>query len=160
MVVPVRRLNRLAHRGLQLAAALSPDVEVVQVLGGEEPDTTDLRPGWDALVARSAAAAGVPAPRLVSLPSAYRERFAPIVRHVRDLALAHPARTVAVLLVEVVERRWYDRLLNGQRALLLRELLLDRGVPNAIVVSAPWYLPGEEFTGGPLPEARAADVIA
>ncbi|GJG87070.1 amino acid permease [Gemmatimonadetes bacterium T265] len=148
VVLPVRRLNRLAHRGVQLAAALSPDVEVVQVLAEDGPDTSDLRPDWEALVARPAAAAGVPAPRLVSLPSAYRERFAPIVRHVRDLALAHPSRTVAVLVVEVVERRWYDRLLNGQRALLLRELLLDRGVPNTVVVSAPWYLPGEEYTGG------------
>ncbi len=139
VVVPLKRLDRVARKSLRLAITMSPDVEVVHVLTGE-PDMDDLRARWKEQVERPIVRAGYPAPRLVPLHSDYREFFGPLLQHVRELTQRHPRRYVAVLIPELVGARWYHWLLHGHRSTLLKGMLLLRGGPNVIVVNTPWYL--------------------
>jgi amino acid transporter len=138
VVIALGRLDRLAEKALRLGLAISPDVEAVQVLS-DDIQIHDLSPRWDALVARPARAAGRQPPRLTVLSSPYRERFGPLIDHVRRRAAENRDRVVAVVVAELVERRWYHFLTSHQATLLTR-LLLWRGGPRIVVVNAPWYL--------------------
>ncbi|HEY3352917.1 MAG TPA: APC family permease [Polyangia bacterium] len=138
VVVPIRRLDRVARKALRFAAAISPDVRAVQVLN-EEMKLERLAPRWGELVEQPARAAGIPPPRLVVLPSAYRELVGPLLEHVRELARAHPDRSIAVLVPELVQRRWYHFVLHNHRAALLNAKLRLRGGEQIVVIAAPWY---------------------
>ena len=140
VVVPVKRLDRLAQQALALAVTLSPDVQAVQVRADQPGVADDLRDHWDARVGAPARAAGYTAPVLVRLASPYREVLGPVLTHVRGLAREHPGRAIAVIVPELVERRWYQLALHSHRATLLKALLLLRGGSQVLVVSAPWYL--------------------
>jgi hypothetical protein len=142
LVVPIKRLDRLAHKALRLAMSMSPDVEALQVFAAD-PDVEDLRGRWRDLVERPARAEGVEPPRLILLRSPDREFFGPLLSHVRELARANPERYIGVVVPELVERRWYHTLLHSHRATVLKELLLRRGGPRVIVIAAPWYVRGE-----------------
>jgi hypothetical protein len=76
----------------------------------------------------------------VLLESPYREFFGPLLQHVRRLVDAHPRRYIAVVVPELLERRWYHLLLRSHRPTLLKWLLLIRGGPRVIVINTPWYL--------------------
>jgi amino acid transporter len=140
VVIPLRRLDRLARKGLRLALTLSADVQAVQVLA-EELETEDLSKRWEQMVAGPVRAAGRTAPRLVVLPSPYREFFGPLLQHIENLAAEHRDRHIAVVVPELVERRWYH-LLVPHRASLLRDLLLLRGGPQIVIIDTPWYVRG------------------
>jgi hypothetical protein len=59
---------------------------------------------------------------------------------VSQLAERHHDRQVAVVIPELVEPRWYHHLLHNHTASVLRTLLIFRGGPQIVVISAPWYL--------------------
>ncbi len=141
VVLPIKRLDRVARKALRLAMRISPEVEVIHVLT-DEPRMEDLRRRWTELVASPVRAAGYPPPTLVSVPSAYREFVRPVVRHIRSLCRVHPDRYVAVVIPDVVERRWYDYPIRNLRALMLRTALLLRGGPHVLIVDTPWHLRG------------------
>ena len=46
---------------------------------------------------------------------------------------------VAVLIPELVQRRWYHHLLHNKRAAVLKGLLL-KGNQRIVVINVPWYL--------------------
>jgi hypothetical protein len=79
-------------------------------------------------------------PELVVQRSQYRELFGPLLEFVRKLEQENPERQVAVIVPELVERRWYQYLLHRNSASLLKALLTLRGGPQIVIVSAPWYL--------------------
>jgi hypothetical protein len=60
----------------------------------------------------------------------------------RKLAAKHRDRPIAVMVPEVVERRWYQFIFR-HRTTLLKGLLLLRGGRQILVVSAPWYVHGK-----------------
>ena len=153
VVVPVKRLDRLAQQALALAVTLSPDVQAVQVRADQPGVADDLRDTWDANVGAPARAAGYAAPTLVRIASPYREVLGPVLAHVRGLAREHPGRSIAVVVPELVERRWYQLVLHSHRATLLKALLLLRGGSQVLVVSAPWYL--RDRDDGPTRQASA-----
>ena len=74
------------------------------------------------------------------LRSEYRQLFAPLLSFITELTEQHPDRQVAVIIPELVERRWYQYLLHNQTASVLKALLLFRGGPQIVVVNLPWYL--------------------
>jgi amino acid transporter len=143
VVVPVKRLNRVARKALRLAVSMSPDVQVVQVFA-EDLQMDDLRRHWRESVEHPLRDAGFAPPELVLLHSPYREFFGPLLRHIRGLCETHPRRYVAVVVPELVDRRWYQMLLRSHRATLLKGLLLLRGGPRVIVINTPWYLEPDE----------------
>jgi hypothetical protein len=77
---------------------------------------------------------------LVILSSPYRLVVSPIVDYVRETERNCPNQQVAVLIPELVERRWYHYLLHNQRAALLKALLLFKGDPRTVVINVPWQL--------------------
>jgi amino acid transporter len=143
VVVPIKRLNRVARKALRLAVSMSPDVRVVQVFA-EDLQMDDLRGDWRDSVERPLREAGFAPPELVLLHSPYREFYGPLLRYVRELTAEHPRRYVAVVVPELVDRRWYHLILRSHRPTLLKGLLLLRGGPRVIVINTPWYLRGDD----------------
>lgn len=159
VVVPLKRLDHITEKGLRFALSISPDVHAVQVRT-EPTELEDLRAHWDGQVGTPLRAAGLPVPRLAVLDSTYRQLVSPLLRYVRHLAEQHPGRFVAVLVPELIERRWYHNLLHSHTATLLKLELLLKGGPQVIVISAPWYLrdvgPQRVRTLAPTPPAPLA----
>jgi amino acid transporter len=143
VVIPLKRLDRVARKALRLGVTISPDVLAVQILA-EEMKTEDLTGCWDKLVEEPARQAGHAVPRLVVVSSAYREFYGPLLEYLGKVSAEYPDRTIAVMVPEIVDRRWYSILLR-QRATLLKGLLLMRGGPRLVIITIPWHL--DELSG-------------
>jgi amino acid transporter len=138
VIVPVREWNRMTHKGLRFAMQISEDVRAVQVRA--ESDVHDLASRWKDLVETPAAKANLPVPQLVTIHSPYRRTLNPILDYVLQVRDEYPTRQIAVLIPELVERRWYHYILHNQRAQVLKALLLFQGGPRVLVINVPWYL--------------------
>jgi amino acid transporter len=144
VIVPITRLDWVSRKALSFAATISHDVQAVLV----QTDDTDagvervdaLKACWGDLVHDPCHQSGRPPIELVTLRSEYREFIPPLLRHVRAAAKRHHDRYVAVVVPEVVKRRWYDILLSGHRPTILKSLLRIHGGPRVIIVDAPWRL--------------------
>jgi amino acid transporter len=138
VVVPLRRLDQVGQKALRFALTISRDVYVVQVLA-EELDTDDLRSKWRERVEEPVRRNGMfTPPQLVLLRSPYREFFERLRRWCLQLTEAQPDRQVIVLIPELVQRRWYQFIVNHRAQRLKAELLL-KGGPHISVMSTPWY---------------------
>jgi 23S rRNA A2030 N6-methylase RlmJ len=76
----------------------------------------------------------------------------PLLQFVERLQAEHPARTIAVLIPEVVKRRWWQNLLHTHRARRLRNALLRYGGSGLVVMNAPWYLEEPRIEEALVPE--------
>ena len=74
------------------------------------------------------------------LTSPYRLILGPIVDYVLEAERNFPNQQIAVLIPELVQRRWYHHVLHNKRASVLKALLLLRGNHRIIVINVPWYL--------------------
>jgi amino acid transporter len=137
VILPIHKWGEIARKALVFALKISPDVRAVHVEGEE---TSTLRQEWAKLVEEPASAAGLPKPKLVVLFSPFRAVVHPIVEYVSEVEHQEPSRQVAVVIPELVERRWYHHFLHNKRASLLKALLLVRGTQQTVVVNVPWYL--------------------
>jgi amino acid transporter len=148
-VVPLKRLDSVGRKALRLALSLTSEVRVLQILS-EEMRTDDLTKDWRQLVEEPVRRLNRKAPVLIVRPSAYREFFGPLLDYLKDLAKKNPERHIAVLVPEMVEKRWYHFLFR-HRATFLKGLLIMRGGPQIVVITAPWYvhdaLHDKQFTG-------------
>jgi hypothetical protein len=144
IVIPLKRMDRVARKALRLAMTLSSEVRAVQILA-EEMRTEDLSTSWDKLVEEPARAAGHKPPFLTVVPSSYREFFGPLLQALRTLGQEYPDRIIAVMIPEIVERRWYHFFFR-HRTTLLKALLLLRGGPRIVLITTPWY-PADAATG-------------
>jgi hypothetical protein len=140
-VITIDRWNRIAEKGLRFAMSISPEVQALHVDYGQESDT--LASQWGNLAEESARRGGLAVPRLVVLKSPYRFVIRPILDYVLDLEKNNPQRLIAVLIPELVERRWYLNLLHNHRSTALKALLLFQGDQRIIVINIPWYLENE-----------------
>ena len=139
VILPMRQWNKMSQKGLRFALKLSPDIVVVQVHAGEQGES-DLARRWAEYVEAPTLAAHLPTPRLVSIESPYRHVFNPLLGYVLQTKREHPDRQIAVLIPELVARRWYHHLLHNKRAAMLKALLLLRGDEDVVVINVPWYL--------------------
>jgi amino acid transporter len=140
VVVPIEEWNNVAKKALRFAFSLSEDIHVLHVDSGEEGESYALQRHWDEWVLIPSREAGRRAPKLVIVKSPYRLVVAPIVKYVFDLERKHRDRQVAVVISELVERRWYHYLLHNQRGEMLTALLTLEGDRRIAVVNVPWYL--------------------
>jgi hypothetical protein len=141
VLVPIDRLDRVACRALDLAIRISPhDVQALQLLNEPDLEQQDMSRIWGEVVEAPARAAGRSPPQLVVLRPKYREFVEPVIEHARRIVAVHPDRDVAVLVAELVPRRWYDIFLHSHRATILKEALLLRGGPRLAIIDAPYYL--------------------
>jgi amino acid transporter len=137
VVVPVERWSAIAKKALTFALSISPEVVGLHV---DCEETERLRKEWQTFVEKPVQEIGLPTPRLVILPSPFRFIIAPIVDYVLQLQKKDPARQIAVLIPELVERHWYYYFLHNQRAAVLKTLLYVKGGQRIAVVNVPWYI--------------------
>jgi hypothetical protein len=137
VVVPVQRWSKIVAKALKFSLNISADVHAVHI---ECPDSEALVKQWQAQVARPARESGLQEPNLVVLASPYRFIIGTIVNYTLDLATKNPGCTIAVVIPELVESRWYHYLLHNQRANLLKATLLVKGNGRIVVIDVPWYL--------------------
>jgi amino acid transporter len=142
VLLPMKRFDRVSRKALRFALALSGDIVVVQLLSSRRGEE-DLSATWTSRVESPCRAAGLPVPRLIVLRSPFREVLEPLLSHVQRMTFVHPHRLLAVVVPEVVTRRWYHFFLRNHTAMFLKTLLLLRGGPEVVVVSVPWH-PGQD----------------
>jgi amino acid transporter len=139
VVVPIETWDMLSVKALRFGLRISPDVRAVHV-GVSEAKRQALREQWDLDVERPARRAGRPAPRLIVLPSPYRRLFLPLIDFVRQLERENPSREIAVIIPELVERRWFEAFLHNHSAEVLKARLLLEDLEHVALVNIPWYL--------------------
>src|SRR5712691_3927246 len=138
VVIPIDRWSNITRQGIEFAARLSSEVVALHVEPAEHFEL--LRLEWEQYVEQPFRAAGKEAPELHVLPSPYRFIIVPIVQFILDLSKKHPARSIIVVIPELVEDKWYEYFLHNQRGRLLEWVLLARGNERIFTVSAPWYV--------------------
>ncbi len=139
VIVPVDRWTKVIQKGLLFAISLSSRVVAIHVNVNDE-DQCEIERAWPAYVKQPLEKVGVPVPELVILPSPYRFIFLPMIDYILAKQAEDPDLQVAVLVPELVEKRWYQYLLHNQRAAVLKALLLLKGNQRIVVVNVPWYL--------------------
>jgi amino acid transporter len=139
VIVPILEWNSIAENALRVALTLSREIEVLHIESEDGPNS--LKRLWPSRVEQPAREAKQAIPRLTVLKSPFRFVVQPILDHVLEVERNNPARTVAVLLPELVERRWYQYVLHNQRARVLAARLLLQGEHRIVIVDVPWYLP-------------------
>ena len=142
MLVALEGRNRMTDRALEFAMTLSPDVIAVHLLRLDGPETEEdgnaLKQRWETDVVAPLEASGLMAPRLMLLPAPYRELHEPLLKFIAKLDEDTPGRSVAIMIPEVVRRRWWERILHTNRAERLRRMLLEHGNERVNVIIAPW----------------------
>jgi amino acid transporter len=138
VVVPLDKWTRISEKALRFALKLSDQVEAVHVDAEDCGDQVCAQ--WETNVAAPFRATNLPAPKLTLLQSPFRLVLMPLVDHVLLLEANNPHRQIAVLVPELVVKKWWQTLLHNQRAQLLKLLLLVRGNQRIIVINIPWYL--------------------
>ncbi len=138
VVLPLDRWSKIAKNALTFALTISPEVVALHIDSGEH--TLFLKQEWCTFVERPVQQLGMVPPRLVVLPSPYRFVITPIVDYILALADKNPDRQVAVVIPEIVERRWYYHLLHNQRGTALKSMLYFKGNGRILVINVPWYV--------------------
>jgi amino acid transporter len=138
VVVPIDKWTRISEKALRFALKLSDQVEAIHV--DAENCGDEVCKQWEENVLPAFHASGLKAPPLIRLDSPFRLVLTPLVDHVLELEWKNPDRQVAILIPELVVRKWWQALLHNQRAQLLKLLLLVRGNGRIIVINIPWYL--------------------
>jgi amino acid transporter len=155
VIVPIVDWNKPARRALRFGISLSGDVIAVHILAikdrpedapedalRQEADekSRDLRRQWAADVEEPARRAGIPPPKLEILPSPYRKLIEPLIEYVETVKDSHPDRQIAVIIPELVVRKWWELPLHGHTATGLKAALLFLGDPRVVAVNVPSYL--------------------
>jgi hypothetical protein len=139
VVILVRGWSKVTRKALRVAMRLSPEVYALHV-AADEFQLQALEGEWAKFVADPCREAGAPVPNLVVVTSPYRRLYAPLVKFLAELERSHPGRAIAVVVPELVERRWYHYLLHNQTAAIIKGYLYFSGLERVSVVNVPWYL--------------------
>jgi hypothetical protein len=139
VVILIRGWSAITMKATELAVTLSPEVYALHI-ASDEDQAQDLQAKWARLVKEPAGQAGVPAPRLVVLSSPLRMLYRPLLDFLKEMVKSHPGRRIAVVLPELVERRWYHYLLHNQTATILKYYLYASDLKSVAIVNVPWRL--------------------
>jgi amino acid transporter len=143
VVVLVRGWSRITRKALRLAIRMSPDVYALHI-ATDDRQLLALEDEWATFVADPCRQAGVPVPKLTVVTSPYRRMYGPLMKFLADLEKYHPDRPIAVVVPELVERRWYHFFLHNQTAAVIKGYLYFSGLQRVSVVNVPWYLKGDD----------------
>ncbi len=139
VVIPMKDWTTVTEQALRLGLSLSPEVIALHISTDTE-DAERLQASWRRYVMEPMDTAGATQPHLMILLSPYRRLLNPLMDYIHQVKLTYPDRTIAIIIPELVESRWYEYLLHNQRATYLKAALLLRGDPNVAVINLPWYL--------------------
>jgi amino acid transporter len=138
IVLPFQNWNHIVKKSLRFALKISSDIRAVHVETGEGVES--IREEWERFVVEPTRNAGLRVPELIVLHSPYRLVLAPIINYVLEAERSHPDQQIAVLIPEMVERRFHQHFFHNKRASVLKALLLLKGNQRIIVINVPWYL--------------------
>jgi amino acid transporter len=138
-VVLVRGWSRITRKALRIALQISPDVYALHI-AFDEIRLRDLEDEWARFVANPCQEAEVRVPKLVIVPSPYRRLYGPLLEFITDLDKSLPGRQIAIVIPELVERRWYHTLLHNHAATFIKGFLYFSGLKRVTVINVPWYL--------------------
>jgi len=139
VIVPIKGWNKITRKALRFAMEMSDTIYAVNVKN-DEKESDSLTPIWKMYVEDPATKSGVPAPKLVTLPSPYRKLFGSMLEFIDALEKQHPNRRIAVVVPNLAEFKWYHYFLHNQRAVLLSAVLFLRRDQKIVLVTVPWYL--------------------
>lgn len=139
VILPIAGWDKSVKKAMCVAYELSHDIKVLHIQVGRH-DGKDLEDRWDELVVKPAQAAKILPPQLELRPSPYRRILTPIIEIAVREARQNPDRQVAVVIPELIEKRWYNYILHNQRAAALKAMLYFLGNKNIIVINVPWYV--------------------
>ena len=142
VVVPIEEWNLVSRKALQFALTMSEQVQVLHIESSDVLDTFSQQ--WQECEKQTGQHAERAVPKLVILPSPYRVVVNPIIQYVMKLERENPGRQIAVVISELVERSFFQRLLHNQRAHVLTSLLTRSGDQRIVVVNVPWYFRQEQ----------------
>ena len=144
LLIPISRWDRVAQKAVAFAMRLSPDVTALHCTELEGPEAEEhekgLRGEWQHCVERPAQAAGLPVPHLKVQSSPYRSVLGPLLRLIEEQEKREPGRPIAVVLPQLVEKRWWEALMHTHRERRLRNALLRNGGEDLAVIGVPWQL--------------------
>jgi hypothetical protein len=129
----------VTRKALRVAMRLSPDVYALHI-AFDEFRLKDLEEEWEKYVTDPCRAASVPSPQLVVIPSPYRRLYQPLLEFLTSMQRTHSGRPIAVVVPELVERRWYHYFLHNNTAAIIKGYLYFSGLERVAVVNVPWYL--------------------
>lgn len=141
VLVLVSGVHRATVRALDYASSLQPSTLKAVTISTDGGGGADLLSQWQEWEI------GIP---LEVLDSPYRSVIKVLVREVNALAKG-PNDVVAVVIPEFLLPHWWQHLLHGQTALLIKTALLFQ--PNVIVIDVPFPIQGRAVrdTAGTLP---------
>jgi amino acid transporter len=145
VIVPIVDWSSIAEHALQFAMTMSDEVEVLHV--ESEDRANSLKRLWRSSVEEPAREAKQAVPRLTVLNSPFRLVVQPVIDHVMAIERKNPDRTIALVLPELVEQRWYQYFLHNERDQILAMRLLRHGTRRIVIVNVPWYLPNHDEGG-------------
>ncbi len=134
----VRGWSRVTRKAMRVAVKMAPDVYALHI-ADDEAGGEELQRRWPALVDAPTREAGLHAIKLVVVPSPFRKLYQPLTDFITELERTHPGRLIAVIVPELVERRWYHYFLHNQTATFLKGYLYFSGMRHVVVVNVPWY---------------------
>jgi amino acid transporter len=146
VVVLVRGWSQVTRKALRVAMRLSPEVYALHI-AADEFQLQQLEEEWGKYVTDPCRAAGVPAPKLVVVTSPYRRLYGPLMEFLGELEKNRKGAPIAVVVPEIVERRWYHYFLHNQTAAIIKGYLYFSGLERVSVVNVPWYLKGDAASG-------------
>ncbi len=144
LIIPISRWDRVARNAVTFAIRLSPDVTALHCTELEGPDAEEheksIRAQWVACVERPAREAGLPVPHLIVRTSPYRSVLGPLLHLIEEYGGCDPGRPLAVVLPQLVEKRWWEAIMHTHRERRLRAALLRDGGKGLAVIGVPWQL--------------------
>ncbi len=129
VIIPIGGVHRGVLKALEFARSLSPDVTAVHVETSNE-EGERVRKKWEQW------GDGV---RLISLKSPYRSIAGPLIQYLNQVREEMQRDDViTVVLPQFVPANWWENLLHGQSAWLIRLALLFR--EDYIVIDVPYHI--------------------
>jgi amino acid transporter len=140
VVIPMARWDRITEKAMRFGLLMSKEIKVVHVHSDDDSEDDGLAAIWDEMIVAPIRKEGLQEPELITIDSSFRFVLGPLMDYVLELEAKNPGRKVAVLLPELVVKRWWENALHGQRVQLLKLLLLLKGNQRIVVINIPWYL--------------------
>jgi amino acid transporter len=137
VIVPIGVWSSIAENALRFAMTMSREVEALHIESAQSANS--LERIWPERVEKPAREAGQAVPQLTVLKSPFRFVVQPIIDHVLEVERKNPDRTIAVVVPELVEQRWYQYFLHNHREKILAVRLLTQATHRVVIVNVPWY---------------------
>jgi amino acid transporter len=128
VLIPIGGVNKAVIRAVDYARSRGGDVRAVLV---------DVNPEETPLVEIKWAQWGCGVP-LIVIPSPYRSVLRSLLDYIEDHLEKDPECWITVVLPEILPAQWWQNVLHGQRALLLKGTLLFKD--RVVVTDVPYHM--------------------